>query len=728
MGWFDEQLRKRYEKDQDVFEESLLNMASSILGERDAGQMKDSRIETQEEIDEILKYYHFKPASIPDSIEGVDEQIEYALRPHGLMHRKVTLTGKWLKEAYGPMLAFKKDGGNPVAILPRAVTGYYFVDDSGNKHTLKRKDAEALEKEAICFYKPLPLKAIGIRDLIIYLKNCLSIGDVLFLIFITLMVVMVGKLLPRFNSFLTGPVASSKSSLLLVGTAVFMLTTLISSQLLNTSRDLLVTRMETKTSLSVEAAMMMRLMSLPAPFFRKYSSGELSSRMQAVNQLSAIIVGEVFSLGLSSIASLLYITDIFRYASSLVAPALITIVGTVVVMLVTALMQMGVSRRLMGFQAKERGLSYSLITGVQKIKLSGAEKRAFSKWADAFAKTAASAYNPPLFLKISSSIQLLISLAGTIAIYYISVSAGNISGSDYIGFNSAYGLVMSAFSSLAAVAVSIAQIKPILEMAEPILKEVPEAAEDKEILTGISGGIELSHVCFRYNDSMPFVVDDMSLKIRPGEYVAIVGRTGCGKSTLVRLMLGFETPERGSIYCDGKDIKSLDLRSLRRKIGVVMQDGSLFAGDIYSNIVISAPTLGLKEAWEAAEVAGIAEDIRMMPMGMQTMISEGQGGISGGQKQRLMIARAIAPKPKLLIFDEATSALDNRTQKNVSEALDNLDCTRIVIAHRLSTIRHCDRILVLDGGKIIEDGTYDSLIAKNGYFAELVARQRLEKE
>ena len=225
---------------------------------------------------------------------------------------------------------------------------------------------------------------------------------------------------------------------------------------------------------------------------------------------------------------------------------------------------------------------------------------------------------------------------------------------------------------------------------------------------------------------MPYVIDGMSLKIRAGEYVAIVGTTGCGKSTLMRLLLGFEKPERGAIYYDGRDMAGLDLGSLRRRIGAVTQNGSLFQGDIYSNIVISAPQLSLEEAWAAAELAGIADDIRAMPMGMQTLISEGQGGISGGQKQRLMIARAVAPKPKILIFDEATSALDNRTQKQVSEALDSLKCTRIVIAHRLSTIRNCDRILVLDGGRILEDGTYDQLIEKNGFFAELVERQRLD--
>jgi ABC-type bacteriocin/lantibiotic exporter with double-glycine peptidase domain len=263
-------------------------------------------------------------------------------------------------------------------------------------------------------------------------------------------------------------------------------------------------------------------------------------------------------------------------------------------------------------------------------------------------------------------------------------------------------------------------------MVRPILETVPEVSENKKVVTRLSGGIELNNVSFRYQDNMPLIVDNMSLKIRPGQYVAIVGRTGCGKSTLVRLLLGFEKPQKGAIYYDGQDIETLDLKSLRRRIGTVMQNGKLFQGDLYSNITVSAPWLSVEDAWAAAELAGIADDIRDMPMGMNTVLSEGGGGVSGGQRQRLMIARAVAARPRILIFDEATSALDNITQKQVSDALDGLKCTRIVIAHRLSTIRHCDRILVLDKGRIIEDGSYEELIAQNGFFAELVARQRID--
>ena len=726
MGWFDEQIRQRKLSDQEILEDSLFRMASAVLGKQRAGLLDDERIVAKAAMDEILKYYHFKPAEIPNDIRDFDEQLEYCLRPHGIMRRSVQLEEGWYRDAFGPMLAFRKEDGAAVALLPKPFIGYRFRDPvSGETVNLNAKTAEQFDREAICFYRPLPLKKLGIPDLIVYMKDCLSVGDYAFLLALTLAGTLLGLMLTSITRALTGFVLESGDMALLMGTAVFMISVIFSTQLIGAAQSLMMNRLEIKTSLAVEASMMMRVMNLPANFFRQYSSGELSSRYSAVNQLCELLLGNVFSTGLGAAFSLLYITQIFHYAPALVGPALLILLASIVISVLSSLTQMRISRQIMEKGAKENGLSFALINGVQKIKLAGAEKRAFAKWGRAYAEVSELSYNPPVLIRANTAITSAVSLVGTIVLYYLAVKT-SVTPSEYIAFNTAFGAVSASFAALTGVALSVARIRPILEMAEPILKTEPESAENKSVVTKLSGNIELSNVYFRYNQNAPYVVNGMSLKIRAGEYIAIVGSTGCGKSTLVRLLLGFETPEKGAVYYDGKDLTGLDLRSLRRRIGTVTQDGSLFQGDIYSNIVISAPHLGLDEAWEAAELAGIADDIRAMPMGMQTLISEGQGGISGGQKQRLMIARAVAPKPKILIFDEATSALDNRTQKQVSEALDSLNCTRIVIAHRLSTIRNCDRILVLDGGRILEDGTYDELIEKNGFFAELVSRQRLD--
>lgn len=727
MGWFDEQIKQRKLSDQEIFEDSFVKVAGVVLGKRALGEMNNKRRVSAQAIDDILKYYHCKPVEMPDEITEIDEQLEYSLRPHAIMHRNVDLDEGWYKDAFGPMLGFEKKTGTAVALLPRGFSGYYFYDSkTGNRVKVNAKTAALFEKEAICFYKPLPLRKLSFKDLLIYIKDCISPADIALIVIATFASVMIGLIGPKLSKALTGPVLDSKNDSMLIGIAVFMTATLISKMMIGAINTLILGRLTTKTSVAVDAAVMMRIMSMPAPFFREYGSGNLAKRASAVSNLCNLLLSTVLSTGLTSLMSLVYVTQIASFAPVLLVPSIAIILLTVTITILTAVTQVKISRELMKVEAKESGLSYAFISGVQKIKLSGSEKRAFAKWADVYADEAGYEYNPPLLLKISNVITTAISLLGTILLYFLAAKSG-LGVSDYFAFNASYGLVMGAFSTLSTVAVNIAYIKPIFEMAEPILKEEPETSEDRTVVTKISGAIELNHVFFRYGENLPYVINDLSLKIDAGEYIAIVGKTGCGKSTLMRLLLGFEKPEKGAIYYDGREINKLDLKSLRRKIGAVMQNGSLLSGSLYENITVSAPNLSLDKAWEAAELAGIADDIRQMPMGMQTVVAEGQGGFSGGQKQRIMIARALAPDPKILMFDEATSALDNKTQKQVSDALDGLKCTRVVIAHRLSTIKNCDRIIVLEGGKIIEDGTYDELVAANGFFAGLVERQRLDK-
>lgn len=727
MGWFDEQIKQRKQNDDELFAEAFAGIAGAVTGAKISALKSDAQ-RTKNAVDEILRYYRIRPCEVPDSVKDINERLEYLLRPHGVMRRTVRLEKGWYKEAVGAMLAIKKSDGSAVALIPSGFAGYtYFDEEKGKRVRVSRKTEGLFEEEAIAFYASFPLKKIGMKDLIMHIVKSLSVTDFVLIALATLMVTLVGLLTPKLTNLLFSDVLASGSLQILLAIAVFMICVSLSALLIGGVKALLMARINTKMSLSVQAATMMRILSLPADFFKEYSAGDLASRAGSVQSLCNMLISAVLSTGLTSIFSLVYIGQIFVYAPALVVPALLVIAATIVVSVITTFVQLRVSRQQMKLGAEESGLTYALISGVQKIKLAGAEKRAFAKWGNLFAASARLQYNPPAFLNYNAVITTAISLAGTIAMYYFAVISG-VSVADYYAFNTAYGMVSGAFMSLASIALTVANIKPVLEMIKPILDARPEISEGKRVIERLSGGIELNNVSFRYNENMPLIVDNLSLKIRPGQYVALVGATGCGKSTLMRLMLGFETPQKGAVYYDGKDLSSIDLKSLRRKIGVVMQNGKLFSGDVFSNITISAPWLTLNDAWEAAELAGIAEDIRRMPMGMHTIISEGSGGVSGGQRQRLMIARAIAPKPKVLMFDEATSALDNLTQKKVSESLDKLKCTRIVIAHRLSTIRSCDRIIYLEGGKIVEDGNYEELIAKNGKFAELVARQRLDDE
>ena len=725
MGWFEEQIKLRSEKDGEALDEALKNVSAMIEGKK-RRSFSDDREKIKSALDEILAYYGVRPRDIPHDVKEVDDQIEYSCRQSGIMYRSVKLEKGWYRDAAGAMLGRLKSG-EVVALLPDKLGRYGFFNPNTQKRVkLNRKTQEWFEEDAYCFYKPFPLKKIGIRDLIKYIFSTIDVSVIVYIVAITLFATLVGMITPKITKILFSDVLESKSLQLLLSVACFYVCTSLSLLLIRGIKSLLMNRVSIQMDVSVQAATMARVLSLPPNFFKNYSSGEITSRAQSVNSLCTSLVQTFLSTGLTSLFSLLYITQVFVYAKELVVPALCVTIATLVFSVVSSLVQMKISEKQMELSGKMSGLTYQIITGVQKIKLSGSEKRVFARWLNHYSEEAKLTYNPPKFLLFNGVISTAISLVGTIVMYFFAVQS-NVSVADYTAFNSAYGMLSGALMSVAGIALTAARIKPVFEMAKPIMNAEPEISEGKQTVTKISGGIELSHVSFRYDVNSPLVVDDLSLKIKPGQYVAVVGKTGCGKSTLLRLLLGFEKPQKGAIYYDGKDLETLDLRSLRKKIGVVTQNGKLFQGDIYSNIVISAPYLSVDDAWKAAEVADIAEDIRKMPMGMHTIISEGAGGISGGQKQRLMIARAVAPNPKILMFDEATSALDNITQKKVSEALDGLKCTRIVIAHRLSTIKQCDRIIVLDGGKIAEDGTYDELLAKKGYFYELVERQRLDK-
>lgn len=720
-------MRLRKESDDSSLEASVDRIARAVMGQQLVDALsRNDRAKNAVEI--ILKYYRYTPRELSEKVSqgSLEEQLEYRLRPFGIMYRSVTLDSGWYRNASGPMIGTLRSDGNAVVLLPGKFSGYSFTDpETGKKITLNRKTEQLLNDEAICFYKPLPQRKLTVLDLLQFTREQLTIWDSIFYVGTLGLSSVLGLLPPMFTKWLFNDVLNSGSLQMLLALASFMICFSISRVSYSIFQTLVSSRIGTKQNIAVQAAVMNRILSLPVTFFRQYSSGELQRRATYVQSLCSILFSTFGSVGLPALFSLIYVGQIFHFAPMLVIPSLAITAATLAISLITTFAQLRISRMQMETSSKTSGLTHSLITGIQKIKLAGAEKRAFVRWGDQYAKEASLEYNPPTFLKLNSTISMTVSLVGAMVLYYFAVIS-NVSISDYNAFYASYGMVSGAFMSIAGIATTFANIRPTLEMAKPIMEAVPEAADDREIVTDIRGNIELNNVSFRYDEALPWVLEDLSLKVEAGEYLAIVGTTGCGKSTLLRILLGLETPQKGSVFYDRKDINRLDLKSLRRKIGVVMQDGKLFWGDIFSNISISAPSITMDDAWEAARIASVADDINAMPMGMHTIISEGQGGISGGQRQRLLIARAIAGKPKVLMFDEATSALDNVTQRHVSEAIDKLKCTRIVIAHRLSTIRHCDRIIVLDKGHIVESGTYDALIEKNGFFAQLVARQRLD--
>ena len=726
MGWFDEQIEDRKRQERKLLADSYERLHLTVTGHKSGDSFLEGE-DVNDALETLLKYFGIRERTIPRRLKGLEEKLDYLLSASDIMYRKVTLEPGWHVDAMGVMITKHKESGAVITVMRGPAGNYLYRDPvTGRNVPVTKAEERRISDEAYCFYRPLPLRKITFKDLLLYMLDTISAWDIASFILVSLVIVLVGMVLPKLNHILMGEVVTYGSYQLLGAVMSFMLFATVGNFLLAIMRQLVLSRIRVKLTINVQAASMMRVLSLPAGFFKSYNSGELSQYLSYMNSLCTTLVDAIFSTAVTGVFSLVYIVQISNYAKSLVIPSLIVTVLTLALSLAANAVQAEINKEQMDLAARERGLTYALMSGIEKIRLSGAENRVFAKWIELYTRDADLKFNPPAVVKFNSVFTSAVTLIGTIVMYYIAVRT-KVSVADYYAFNSAYAYISSAFSAIASVAVTAATVKPTLEILRPLLDAEPEKHDGRESVASITGNIELSHVTFRYEKEGRKILDDLSLRIPARQYVAIVGKTGCGKSTLLRLLLGFETPETGAIFYDRKDIQTLDLGSLRKCIGTVLQEGELFGGSIYENITISAPELGLKEAWEAAEIAGIADDIRAMPMGMSTVLQEGSGSISGGQKQRIMIARAVAPKPRLLLLDEATSALDNITQKQVSEALDRMKCTRVVIAHRLSTIRHCDRILVMDSGRIVEDGTYESLIEKGGAFAELVERQRLDK-
>ena len=684
------------------------------------------RIE-ENSVNELLRYFGEKPVKIPDDIKAARDKIDYACAPHGIMHRDVKLTGDWYNDACGVMMVRLRASGKLVTLIPGAVSGYRFYDGEIKKYVkVTKHNSYIINENALVFYKPLPEKKFTLLRLMQYIALFMSRSDSLLWLILCLISTNMIFVMPVITWSIFMTLVPTKELNLLPAACSWLIGLVLGSYLIDTQKDVVTKKMSAKTSSRIQAAGMMRLLNLPRSFFEKYSPGNLASRIDMLGKLTEMTVESISYSAYVLIFSAVCIERTVHNFPMFTHTVVFISIFTVFIYLLSIIINSKlISQRLEAY-TKESGITYDTILGIQKIRLTHSEKRAFSRWGRVFAERAALEYTPKKRMTFIRMAPTLVSFLGMLEIYLLTFlfSFGDvITISDLFAFLVAFGMLSSALIELLRSAERAAAIKPMVELVSPIFNTPQETTAANLTDRRINGDIELNHVYFRYSDDTPDVIRDISLKIRRGDYIGIVGTTGCGKSTLIRLMTGLEKPRMGAVYYDGTDINNIPSQTLRRNTGVVEQNGRLFQGSILSNIQIAAPDITQDELWEVLDKAGIADDIRQMPMGIHTVISEGEGGLSGGQRQRIVIARALAHKPKMLFFDEATSALDNITQKIVSDTLDSLDCTRVVIAHRLSTVKNCKRIIVMNEGQIVEQGTYDELIKKQGFFAELAAKQ-----
>ncbi len=639
--------------------------------------------------------------------------------------REIVLEGKWYKRDCGAFLAFLGDKKKPVAVIPKGPYSYVFYDPKTTEaKKVTKKTAEELLPQAYMFYRPLPNKAMSIKDLLLFGFQKIYISDLVRLVGMALLGVLIGMLIPyisqqAYDSYI--PMGNASG---LVSLGILMLSCGLGNIAFSIVKNLAVFRSLNTMEYAVQSAVFDRLFNLPESFYRDYDAAGLGIKAMQITNVFRDLGSGAVTAAFSAVLSFMYLYQMFRYSKEMSFTALIMLFVVMLIILGIGLCQIRYKRDMLKVDGVAQSMMFQTLKGVSKVRMAGAEERALQRYieklVDSHQLNEAKEKLDYFATALIGGVQILFSL-----VFYIMMIKNNIglSVGAFSAFAAAFGAFSTAMFTLSREFLKVNHIKPALEEVKTILGTLPENSDDTGLPGDIEGEIEISSVTFGYDKEQEPVLKDFSLHVEPGEYVGIVGSSGCGKSTLLKLLLGFEKPQIGKIYYDNQDIDGLDNRALRKKFGVVLQDGGLISGSIFENITITAPGTKVDRVEETVRDVGLEEDIKAMPMGLHTVVSDEAETISGGQKQRILIARAIVGKPKMIFMDEATSALDNTTQSRIVETLEKLNATKIVIAHRLSTVMNCDRIIVMDRGRIKETGNYQELMEQKGLFYELAVRQ-----
>lgn len=639
--------------------------------------------------------------------------------------REVVLEQKWYRQECGVLLGTLDDA---LVALYRKNGKSYVLYDGEKEVPITAEIAEKISPKAHSIGRALPRTRLTGKDLLRFCKKSIPKKSIVALALLGLAGTLIGILLPTLNQKIYDEYIALGDFGMVIQLCVLIGSFMLGNVFFSMVKKLTEYGVSCHVNYDLQNAVYWRIFQLPESFFRSYDSGDLAQRLGQAGSSGAQVVSQITGAGFGMVFSLFYLWRMIKYSGKLTVWALI-------MSLVFALLSYFLETRSLRYETLQADTSgkavaklYQYLGGVDKIRMAGAEERAILEYLIPFTQEQKYEIQGKRITAVSEVLSDVSTYLFSMILYFVIIKKNqDISVGNFMAFNSAFGTFSSALMQLISGCMTIFRLKPIYTRLKPIFDTQPEDDEQKQIVQSLSGSIELEHVSFGYSPEAGNVLNDISLQIHPGEYVAIVGPSGCGKSTLLKLLLGFETPTQGKIRYDGKSLSGLDAHSLRRNLGVVLQDGKLIAGSIYDNITITCPNPTMKAVNEVIEAVGLKADIDQMPMGVQTVLSESGNTISGGQQQRILIARAIMNKPQVLFFDEATSALDNLTQAKVCQSLDDMHVTRVVIAHRLSTIQNCDRILVFNNGQIQEEGNFESLMAQKGLFYNMAKRQIAEE-
>ncbi|GHB65843.1 NHLP family bacteriocin export ABC transporter permease/ATPase subunit [Streptomyces viridiviolaceus] len=637
--------------------------------------------------------------------------------------RAVTLEGRWWRDDVGPLVGRRALSGAPVALLWRR-GGYVAVHPATGRETpVEKANAGEFEPRAVMFYRPLPERRLSPLRL---LRFCLqgTRGDLTGLLLSGLVTVAIGALVPVATGKVLGEFVPKAQTGLIVQVCLAVMLSSVVAAAFMLLQNLTILRLEGRIEATLQPAVWDRLLRLPTTFFTQRSTGELASAAMGISAIRRLLAGVGPTVAQSVTVGAMNLGLLLWYSVPMALAAIGMLVVVAAVFLALGLWQVRWQRRLVRLTNKLNNQAFQTLRGLPKLRVAAAENYAYAAWADRFARSRELQQRAGRVKNLNAVLGAVYLPLCTLLMFMLLAgpARGSMSAAAFLTFNTSMTMLLTSVTQLTGAFVSAVAALPLFEEIRPVLDATPEVRTASTRPGPLSGAIEARRLSFRYTDDGPLVLDDVSFEVRPGEFVAVVGPSGCGKSTLLRLLIGFDRPLSGSVLYDGQDLAALDQSAVRRQCGVVLQHAQPFTGSILDVICGTEPYTP-EEAMAAAEMAGLAEDIKRMPMGLHTIVS-GSGAVSGGQRQRLMIAQALIRRPRILFLDEATSALDNETQRTVIESTKALNATRIVIAHRLSTVLDADRVIVMEDGKVAQQGPPAALLADTGgRLHELVRRQ-----
>ncbi|MES4891863.1 NHLP bacteriocin export ABC transporter permease/ATPase subunit [Streptomyces sp. NPDC096012] len=663
-----------------------------------------------------------EPAQSGTESERLDPVERVALASR-VRTRAVRLDGRWWRENVGPLVGHRALSGAPVALLWRR-GGYVAVQPATGRETpIEKANAEEFEPRAVMFYRPLPDRRLGPLGLLRFSLGGTR-GDLTNLLLAGLVTVAIGALVPIATGKVLGEYVPRAQEGLIVQVCLAVMVSGVVAAAFTLLENLSILRLEGRIEAALQPAVWDRLLRLPTRFFTQRSTGELASAAMGISAIRRLLAGVGPVVAQSVTVGAMNLALLFWYSvpMAMAAVGMLVVIGAVFTGL--GLWQVRWQRRLVVLGNKLNNQAFQTLRGLPKLRVAAAENYAYAAWARQFARSRELQQRVGRIKNVTTVLGAVYLPVCTLLMFMLLAgpAKGAMSAAQFLTFSTSVTMVLTSVTQLTGSFVSAVAALPLFEEIRPVLEATPEVRTASTRPGPLSGAVEVRRLSFRYADDGPLVLDDVSFTVRPGEFVAVVGPSGCGKSTLLRLLIGFDRPVSGSVLYDGQDLAALDQSAVRRQCGVVLQHAQPFTGSIMDVICGTEPYTP-EEAMAAAELAGLAEDIKRMPMGLHTIVA-GNGAISGGQRQRLMIAQALIRRPRVLFFDEATSALDNDTQRTVIDSTRKLNATRIVIAHRLSTVLDADRVVVMEDGKVVQQGTPSELLADTtGRLHELVRRQ-----